>query len=595
MIKKSQSRLRVIWFFLEKYKIYFGFLIGLAILSGILESLNVALLYPIISEGLDISTSSNMFLNAIDPIMRLIPIKDDLIRYCVVFIIVATAVFLVKTVYFYSSAKFAAKVVVEAKQDVFNKCINADYQFFVDNKQGEVLYKTANAPNSIAQILQIMSNIFVELFLALSVVSVLLSMSWKMLVIVLIGGICYYYLTRYLSWMVSYRAGKKILESGQQETAIVSEYTSGIKHIKVFETFSYWSTLFNRAIKVYWFHHRKNFFWQKFPEILIWLVMYVSIGAAVIFIKLQYPGNFKTLLPLIGTFAFGVFLLLPRLSHFGMFRMNFMNVLPNVETVYHMLQDKSYFQIKNGEKEFTGLNKGIEFKNVTFSYKERDVLLDKFSLRVKKGLVTGLVGPSGSGKSTIVNLILRLYDVNKGSITVDDVNIKEYDIFTLREKIGFVSQDSFIFNASIKDNIAFGGEYTEEKIVEAALLANADEFIRKLPEGYDTLVGDRGVRISGGEQQRIAIARAIIRKPEIIILDEATSSLDNVSEALVQQAINNISKNCTTFIIAHRLSTVQDADIINVLDKGKIVEKGTHEELLKKKGKYWKLYTTQKK
>jgi len=595
MIKKSQSRLRVIWFFLEKYKIYFGFLIGLAILSGILESLNVALLYPIISEGLDISTSSNMFLNAIDPIIRLIPIKDDLIRYCVVFIMVATAVFLVKTAYFYSSAKFAAKVVVEAKQDVFNKCINADYQFFVDNKQGEVLYKTANAPNSIAQILQIMSNIFVELFLALSVVSVLLSMSWKMLVIVLIGGICYYYLTRYLSWMVSYRAGKKILESGQQETAIVSEYTSGIKHIKVFETFSYWSTLFNRAIKVYWFHHRKNFFWQKFPEILIWLVMYVSIGAAVIFIKLQYPGNFKTLLPLIGTFAFGVFLLLPRLSHFGMFRMNFMNVLPNVETVYHMLQDKSYFQIKNGEKEFTGLNKGIEFKNVTFSYKERDVLLDKFSLRVKKGLVTGLVGPSGSGKSTIVNLILRLYDVNKGSITVDDVNIKEYDIFTLREKIGFVSQDSFIFNASIKDNIAFGGEYTEEKIVEAALLANADEFIRKLPEGYDTLVGDRGVRISGGEQQRIAIARAIIRKPEIIILDEATSSLDNVSEALVQQAINNISKNCTTFIIAHRLSTVQDADIINVLDKGKIVEKGTHEELLKKKGKYWKLYTTQKK
>lgn len=595
MIKKSQSRLRAIWFFLEKYKIYFGFLIGLAILSGILESLNVALLYPIISEGLDISTSSNMFLNAIDPIIRLIPIKDDLIRYCVVFIMVATAVFLVKTAYFYSSAKFAAKVVVEAKQDVFNKCINADYQFFVDNKQGEVLYKTANAPNSIAQILQIMSNIFVELFLALSVVSVLLSMSWKMLVIVLIGGICYYYLTRYLSWMVSYRAGKKILESGQQETAIVSEYTSGIKHIKVFETFSYWSTLFNRAIKVYWFHHRKNFFWQKFPEILIWLVMYVSIGAAVIFIKLQYPGNFKTLLPLIGTFAFGVFLLLPRLSHFGMFRMNFMNVLPNVETVYHMLQDKSYFQIKNGEKEFTGLNKGIEFKNVTFSYKERDVLLDKFSLRVKKGLVTGLVGPSGSGKSTIVNLILRLYDVNKGSITVDDVNIKEYDIFTLREKIGFVSQDSFIFNASIKDNIAFGGEYTEEKIVEAALLANADEFIRKLPEGYDTLVGDRGVRISGGEQQRIAIARAIIRKPEIIILDEATSSLDNVSEALVQQAINNISKNCTTFIIAHRLSTVQDADIINVLDKGKIVEKGTHEELLKKKGKYWKLYTTQKK
>jgi ATP-binding cassette subfamily B protein len=595
MIKKTQNRLRAVWFFLEKYKVYFGFLIGLAILSGLLESLNVALMYPIISEGLDISTSSNVFLNAIEPIMRLIPIKDELIRFCVVFIFVAIAVFLVKIVYYYSSAKFASKVVVEAKQDVFNKCINADYQFFVDNKQGEVLYKTANAPNSIAQILQIMSNIFVELFLSLSVFTVLLSMSWKMLIIVLIGGICYYYLTRHLSWMVSYKAGKKILESGQQETAIVSEYTSGIKHIKVFETFSYWGNLFNKVINVYWFHRRRNFFWQKFPEILIWFVMYLCIGIAVIIIKLQYPGNFKTLLPLLGTFAFGVFLLLPRLSRFGMFRMNFMNVLPNVETVYNMLRDKSYFQIQNGEKEFTGLKKGIEFKNVTFSYKERDVLLDKFSLQIKKGLVTALVGPSGSGKSTIVNLLLRLYDVNKGSITVDDVNIKDYDIFTFREKIGFVSQDSFIYNASIKDNIAFGGNYTEEEIVEAAILANADDFIRKFPDGYDTLVGDRGMRVSGGEQQRIAIARAIIRKPEIIILDEATSSLDNVSESLVQQAINNISRNCTTFIIAHRLSTIQDADVINVLEKGKIVEKGNHKNLLKKKGKYWKLYTTQKK
>ena len=131
------------------------------------------------------------------------------------------------------------------------------------------------------------------------------------------------------------------------------------------------------------------------------------------------------------------------------------------------------------------------------------------------------MGPSGSGKSTIVNLLLRLYDINKGSITIDDVNIKDYDIFTFREKIGFVSQDSFIYNASIKDNIAFGGNYKEEEVVEAAILANADDFIRKFPEGYDTLVGDRGMRVSGGEQQRIAIARAIIRKPEIIILDEA--------------------------------------------------------------------------
>ncbi len=241
--------------------------------------------------------------------------------------------------------------------------------------------------------------------------------------------------------------------------------------------------------------------------------------------------------------------------------MSFMNLMPNVEAVYEILKDKSYSKIENGTKEFTNLKKGLTLKDVTFSHKERDVLLEDINLEIKKDQTTALVGPSGSGKSTIVNLLLRLYDVDKGGIYIDDTNIKEYDIFSFLKKVGFVSQDTFIFNSSIRDNIAFGEEYTDQEVIEAAKFANADEFICKMPNGYDTIVGDHGLRLSGGEKQRIAIARAIIRKPEILILDEATSSLDNVSEAIVQQAINKVSKNCTTFIIAHRLSTVQNADI----------------------------------
>ena len=193
-----------------------------------------------------------------------------------------------------------------------------------------------------------------------------------------------------------------------------------------------------------------------------------------------------------------------------------------------------------------------------------------------------------------MNLLLRLFDVQQGGLFIDEVNIKDYNIFSFLKKVGCVSQESFIYNASIKENIAFGGEYTDEEIIAAASLSNADEFIQKLPDGYDTIVGDRGLRLSGGEQQRLAIARAMVRKPEILILEEATSSLDNISEGMVQKAINNVSKNCTTFIIAHRLSTIQNADMIYVLDNGKIVESGTHGELLKKKGKYWELYTKQK-
>jgi ABC-type multidrug transport system fused ATPase/permease subunit len=208
--------------------------------------------------------------------------------------------------------------------------------------------------------------------------------------------------------------------------------------------------------------------------------------------------------------------------------------------------------------------------------------------------MTAIVGASGSGKSTIVDLLLRLYDVDEGGMYIDNKNIKDYDITTILEKSGFVSQETFIYNASIRDNVAFGNEYNEHEIVEAAELADADAFVQQFPEKYDTLVGDRGVKLSGGQKQRIAIARAMIRHPEILILDEATSSLDNVSENIVQRAIDKVSKKCTTVIIAHRLSTIQNADIIYVLDQGKIVEWGTHDQLMEQKGVYWHLYNIQK-
>lgn len=271
-----------------------------------------------------------------------------------------------------------------------------------------------------------------------------------------------------------------------------------------------------------------------------------------------------------------------------------MQILPQVEAVYELIKDKTYSTIVNGDQHFSGLSKGIKFDHVTFTHKDRDELLNDFTLDIQKDQITAMVGPSGSGKSTVVNLLLRLHDVENGAVYIDETNIKDIDIFTFLRKVGFVSQETFIYNASVKDNISFGCDYSDEEVINAAKLANADEFIQQLPQGYDTVVGDRGMRLSGGEKQRIAIARAMIRKPEVLILDEATSSLDNISEKLVQLAINKVSKNCTTFIIAHRLSTIRNADMIHVLDEGKIVESGSHKQLLSKKGAYWDLYNIQK-
>jgi len=597
MTKDKDRNLKKIWYFVGQYKIFFFFIIVLSILTGMLEALNVGLMYPLINNVLNTQGGENAFINFIDPYVKLIPINDELTRYSVAFILVAIITFIFKAIYYYISPRFSTIISKEAKQKMFNKCMNADYQYFVDNKQGEILYKTTIAPQNISGALNTLSDIFINLFLAISVFIMLSTMSWKLVLFVAILGIIYFYAIKHISVRISYKAGSKKRDSGKKEKVIVTEYTSGIKQIKIFETFDYWKDMFDRTIDTFYFHHRRNYFWKKIPEIMLWMIVYVAIGGAIIGIKIAYPGRFLDLLPLVGTFATGIFLVLPKIAQFGQFRMRFMHLMPDVEIVYEELKDKKYSKIENGTREFKKLKKGIFLRNVNFSHKERDILLKEINMDVKKDQTTALVGSSGTGKSTIANLMLRLYDVdgNNGGIYIDDSNIKEYDIFTFLDKVGFVSQDTFIFNGSVKNNISFGREFTEEEIIEAAKLANAHDFIKKLPEGYDTLVGDRGIGLSGGEQQRVAIARAMIRKPEILFLDEATSSLDTISEKTVQNAVDKISKSCTTFIISHRLSTIKNADVIHVLDKGKIVESGSHKELLDKKGMYWKLYKTQQK
>ena len=219
-----------------------------------------------------------------------------------------------------------------------------------------------------------------------------------------------------------------------------------------------------------------------------------------------------------------------------------------------------------------------------------EAMFHQLNLTFEKGSVTGIVGASGSGKTTIINLILGLFQPSNGKITVDGHEIQELTDESWLNRIGFVSQDLFSYHASVEDNIVFGRSIAEhEMISEAAQIANADEFITTLPEGYGTIVGERGLKLSGGQQQRLAIARAVLNRPDILIFDEATSSLDTVSERSVQEAIDNVSVDRTVIIIAHRLSTVRHADKIIVLDEGKVVEEGSHEDLLKNQGHYYSL------
>ena len=241
----------------------------------------------------------------------------------------------------------------------------------------------------------------------------------------------------------------------------------------------------------------------------------------------------------------------------------------------------------------TGFDSEIEFKNISFKY-EDDYVLKDFSLTIPKGTTVALVGQSGSGKSTIANLITRFYDVNKGSILIDGIDIKDLSTHSLRQQLGIVTQDAILFNDSIKNNLKLGNDNaSDEAIVEALKIANAWEFVKDLPEQINTNIGDAGNKLSGGQKQRLSIARAVLKSPPIMVLDEATSALDTESERLVQIALENMMKNRTSIVIAHRLSTIQNADKIVVLNKGEIVEQGKHDELITKKGVYQKLVEMQ--
>ncbi|WP_242517639.1 ABC transporter ATP-binding protein [Leptolyngbya iicbica] len=283
--------------------------------------------------------------------------------------------------------------------------------------------------------------------------------------------------------------------------------------------------------------------------------------------------------------------LLPYISQVNSGRNQLAQVSASVDIVHNLLRTDNKSFMQNGAISYSGLNEGIEFRNVCFHYPDvQNPVLQNINLKLPKGTTLALVGSSGAGKSTLADLVPRFFDPTAGQILVDGQDLKSFNIAQIRKAMGIVGQETFLFNNTVRYNLAYGNfEATDAEILDAAKRANAYDFIMNLPEGLDTMIGDRGVMLSGGQRQRLAIARALVQNPEILILDEATSALDTVSERLVQEAIDELSRDRTTLVIAHRLSTVRKADQIAVMASGQVVELGTHESLIKQNGTYSKL------
>ena len=294
------------------------------------------------------------------------------------------------------------------------------------------------------------------------------------------------------------------------------------------------------------------------------------------------------------TFLFVLIRTIPMLSALNGALVNFMSSQGSLSSVTDLLkrEDKPYFE--DGRQVFTGLQRSIDLESVDFSYNPGEPVLRDITLSIKRGETTALVGASGAGKTTLADLLPRFYDPTQGQILVDGVDLRELRINSLRRRMAVVSQDTFIFHTTVRENIIYGVEnVSDTDIYEAARMANALDFILALPEGFDTILGDRGVRLSGGQRQRVAIARALLRNPEILILDEATSALDSVTERLIQESLERLSAGRTVIAIAHRLSTIANADKVVVMEKGRIVEQGSYQSLLKDRGSLWKYHRMQ--
>ncbi|MCK4278739.1 MAG: ATP-binding cassette domain-containing protein [Desulfurellaceae bacterium] len=530
------------------------------------------------------------------------PVLDDIFisknkQMLVLLPIAVVIVYLLKGIFTYLQSWYAAyvgeNILFKIRNDLFECMSMLSLDFFDRYHTGELISRVMNDTGMLQEVVaRTIPDAIRESFTVVFLLIVIYMNNVKLaLISTIVFPIAIYPLINLGNRLR--KIGKKRQETVAMVTTILQEAFTGIRVIKAFATEKKESKKFeqkgNDFLKINLKSVRVSELVSPLMELIgaIGLAFLIWFGGYLVFKGTITVGGFFS-------FVVALFMLYKPFKSIARAYSKVQAVLPAAERIFEMMDRKATVINKKNAIEFIELKKGINFENVSFSYEDKKVLKD-INLFIPAGEIIAFVGESGGGKSTLMDLVPRFYDINTGCICFDDTNVKDFELSSLRRHIGIVSQHTFLFNDTVKNNISYGmdGKVNMEDIIKVSTAAFAHDFIQKLPHGYDTVLGEQGFTLSGGERQRIAIARALLKNPQILILDEATASLDSSSEEIVQKALNTLIKGRTTLVVAHRFSTILNVPMIVVIKDGRIIDCGNHQELFDRCDYYHKLYKMQ--
>ena len=568
------------------------FLYFLAILSAILELLGVGLVFPIITfilKAQNTTDSLPLFLESfVQPFIAVLNIEVACLSLITLFLVRNILRFLID----YKNIQILQTVRGKWMKELLNNHMHSIFSFYIIKKHGDIQYNLFDLPRECCTGLRQLINIFIKGFSALLMLIGIFVISWKITIILLLIVFFYNSVLHFALISKSARIGNMRLEWYRYINSVLAETIKGIREVKIYSAESkiiskYIKTV-EYMVKLLVKEGALKIFPLIFPEVIL-----ISVSSLLlIWFNRKYGADLIGFIPIIATYFFASHRIFVHGTGLLQAFIGVENQWPSILALYKELKQDVSKEKEQGIKEIPKGDSILKLKNVSFYYNKDKPVIKDISIELKKGHLFAFVGASGAGKSTLLDLLLRLHEPQHGIITYNKIPLNQYSLLFWRNLIGYVSQEPFLFHGTIYENIIFGlnQKVSMEKVILAAKDANIHDFILTTEKGYETVVGEKGAKLSGGQRQRIAIARALIREPQILIFDEATSALDTQTEQSVMRSIEKYKIKATVIVIAHRLSTIVKANTIFVVKDGSIIEKGNHIGLLKNQGEYFKLY-----